>query len=140
MEVMLAELCRKGTIESIQDKNLTFFYNMSHLSKERNYWVYPVFDIFVVSEFGDVIPALITLARNAKDSYYGKATRFFNYLRSNNIIDKETEIRLNKLNELMREKRIPIERFAKKWSTYGISYHVEIANTTFVNEAVKIFA
>lgn len=139
MEVMLVELCRKGKLESIQDKNLTLFYNMSHLEKERNYWVYPVFDIFVVSEFGDVIPALITLAENAKDSYYGKATVFFNYLLKNNIIDRETEMRLNKLNELMREKRIPIERFAKKWTTYGISYHVEIANTTLVSQAVKRF-
>lgn len=140
MEVMLTELCRKGTLNSIEDKNPTIFYNMCHLQKERNYWVYPVFYIFVVSEFGDVIPALITLARNAKDGYYGKAAMFFNYLLKNNIINRETEIRLNRLNDLMREKRIPIERFAKKWSAYGIAYHVEIANTTLVNQAIKKFA
>ena len=76
----LVDLCRDNSLDSIKSVNPTFYKCMVRLEKESNYWTYPIFDIFVVSEFGDVLPALCKLEYITTESYYFVAKQYISYL------------------------------------------------------------
>ena len=135
----LVDLCRDNSLDSIKSVNPTFYQCMVRLEKESNYWTYPIFDIFVVSEFGDVLPALCKLEYITTESYYFVAKQYISYLQHCKIIQKETANRLQNLNALMTEKRIPARRFSANWKNYSISYHVSIADQKKVIEALLKF-
>lgn len=138
MEIALKDLCRKGSLETIEMYNPTFYFNMLILEKEEFFWTYPVFDTFVVSEFQDILPALRKIAEFNPAYYYGNVEKFLLLLFRNNIISEETEKRMQNLNCIMKQKNIPIKRFST-YPTHVSAYHVEIAEKAKANSLAKKF-